>query len=168
MPTGPDRSAGVTKVRTDQGAQGLLVELLASTEFFAMAGSTDSGFVYTAGQRVLKRDLSAAEAAPFIAGLGDSSKSRADIATGLVGGVEGSRVRAKMWVEKLLSRVPTDPELELWGSQAETAGDLAVVGAIAGGLALIAAVGLISWLQPVLIALLIVQAGLALPLRFRQ
>ena len=133
VPTGPERSAGVTKVRTDQGAQGLLVELLASTEFFAMAGSTDSGFVYTAGQRVLKRDLSAAEAAPFIAGLGDSSKSRADIATGLVGGVEGSRVRAKMWVEKLLSRVPTDPELELWGSQAETAGDLAVVGAIAGG-----------------------------------
>ncbi len=32
----------------------------------------------------------------------------------------------------------------------------------------IAAVGLISWLQPVLIALLIVQAGLALQLRFRQ
>ncbi len=32
----------------------------------------------------------------------------------------------------------------------------------------IAAVGLISWLQPVLIALLIVQAGLALQLRSRQ
>ena len=59
--------------------------------------------------------------------------SRTEVATELAGGVEGSKVRAKMWSEKLLSRVPTDPELELWGSQAETAGDLAVVGAIARG-----------------------------------
>ena len=133
VPTGPERSAGVTKVRNGQGAQGLLVELLASAEFFAMSGSTNPGFVYTAGQRVLKRDLTAGEAAPFIAGLGDATKSRADIATGLVGGVEGSRVRAKMWAEKLLSRVPTDPELAMWGTQVQTDGDLAVVATIAGG-----------------------------------
>ncbi len=132
VPTEPEWTAGITRVDTDGGAEGLSVELLAGAEFFEMAGSTNSGFVYTAGQRVLKRDLSADEAAPFITGLGDASMSRTEVATELAGGVEGSKVRAKMWSEKLLSRIPTDPELTLWGGQIQTEGDLAVVTTIAG------------------------------------
>ena len=58
--------------------------------------------------------------------------SRTEVATELAGGVEGSKVRAKMWSEKLLSRVPTDPELTLWGGQIQAEGDLAVVTTIAG------------------------------------
>jgi alpha-tubulin suppressor-like RCC1 family protein len=133
LATGPERTAGITRVGTDGGAEGLLLELLAGAEFFEMAGSTNQGFVYTAGQRVLKRDLTADEAAPHIAGLANSSKSRTEIAGELAGGVEGSKVRAKMWSQKLLSRDPTDPELQQWGGQIETAGDLAVVATIAGG-----------------------------------
>ena len=131
-PTEPEWTAGITRVDTDGDAEGLSVELLAGAEFFEMAGSTNSGFVYTAGQRVLKRDLIADEAAPFITALGDTSMSRTDVATELAGGVEGSKVRAKMWSQKLLSRIPTDPELTLWGGQIQAEGDLAVVATIAG------------------------------------
>jgi alpha-tubulin suppressor-like RCC1 family protein len=133
LPTDPERTTGLTQVSTDGGASGLLVDLVASSEFFEMAGSTDSGFIYTAGQRLLKRDLTSEEATPFITGLSDTTMSRTDVATDLAGGVEGSRVRAKMWSEKLLSRVPTDPELALWGGQLQASGDLSLVATIAGG-----------------------------------
>lgn len=109
---------------------GLWTQLLGGNEFLAMAGGDAEGFVTTAFQRMLKRDPSQGEVDAGLADL-DGGSSRLEVASGLVDGVEGSRVRAKTWSHKLLSRDPEPGELDAWGQVMASAGDVAVVQAIA-------------------------------------
>jgi alpha-tubulin suppressor-like RCC1 family protein len=132
-PTGTERSDATTSTRASGTTGGWVPTILASTEFYAKAGATNEGFVTTAGQRVLKRDLSAGEIGPMVADLTAGNKTRLQVATDLYSSVEASQVRAKMWVQKLLSRDPTDTELATWSALVLSGGDLAVVAQIAGG-----------------------------------
>jgi hypothetical protein len=84
------------------------------------------------GQRILKRDLSAAEIAPLVADLDAATRTRGEVAADLYGLAEAGQVRAKVWVQKLLSRNPSESELSTYGSFVLNTSDVAAIGLIAG------------------------------------
>ena len=86
----------------------------------------------TLGQRVFKRDLGDGERDPLVTDLDGSTVTRGQAAQDVYTRETGGRVRAKMWTNKLLSRDPTGPELDLWGTQMLGSGELAVVASIGG------------------------------------
>ena len=132
LPTPAELAAGIGLVRTDGSTTGLVVGLFGGAEFDVLAGSSTVGFVNTLGQRVFKRDLGETERDPLVADLDAATVTREEAATDVYTRETGGRVRAKMWTNKLLSRDPTGPELDLWGTQMLGSGELAVVASIGG------------------------------------
>ena len=132
LPTAGELAAGIAMVRSDGSTTGLATGLFASGEFDVLAGSSTVGFVNTLGQRVFKRDLGDGERDPLVTDLDGSTVTRGQAAQDVYTRETGGRVRAKMWTNKLLSRDPTGPELDLWGTQMLGSGELAVVASIGG------------------------------------
>lgn len=133
-PTDSERIAGIAQVRSEGSVVGLWTGLLASDDFYASADGTPAGFVNTAAQRVLFRDLFDDERADLVASL-SSGATRPQVAGGMVGSDEARQVRATLWSQKLLSRDPTAAELPVWGAQVGSNGDLAFMATLAAGAA---------------------------------
>ncbi len=107
------------------GQEAVQTSILASSEFFADAGNTNSGFIQAVYQDVLNRSPSSSELATWLADLA-AGTTRSQVASMVVTGNEARSLVITYFYQSLLRRLPSTQELTNWLNQLNAAHPIAI------------------------------------------